>query len=129
MTKLYRSVAVLLALALVAAACGASENASETFDQVNAQIDANNLRTIGSASTGAPTEAEVKDSLAATAANALGDGGIDAVVVPIDFGRDIIYVANLSVSVNDVAVASREATRIIQGLGRLRVWPTDFWWE
>ena len=37
--------------------------------------------------------------------------------IPVDFGRDIIFVADVSLGVDDVAAAGAEATRIIESLG------------
>ncbi len=48
---------------------------------------------------------------------ALGSGGIAPLAQPANFGRDIIYTANLTVAVDDVAAAGTEATQIINGLG------------
>jgi hypothetical protein len=112
MKKRYRALAVLLVLALVAGACGSADSTSES-----AQIDSESGTTQTTSAPARAEDAATKEQVAEATANALGNGGVDAVVVPVDIGRDIIYVANLNVSVNDVAVASREATRIIQGLG------------
>ena len=52
------------------------------------------------------------------AADQLGSGGIEPVVFQTsDFGRDIIFTADLTVAVPDVATAGEQATREIQGLG------------
>ncbi len=48
----------------------------------------------------------------------MGSGGIEPVVFqPTDFGRDIIFTAELTVAVRDVAAAGQEAGRLIQSLG------------
>lgn len=47
----------------------------------------------------------------------MGSGGITPVVLPSDFGRDIIYTADVTVAVTDVAAAGEEASRAISGLG------------
>ncbi len=46
----------------------------------------------------------------------LGTGGIEPVIFQ-PTGRDIIFTADLTVAVTDVALAGEEATRLIQGLG------------
>jgi hypothetical protein len=51
-------------------------------------------------------------------ADALGTGGVEGSVLPTtDLGRDIIYTADLTVAVDDVAAAGAEATRIIEDIG------------
>ena len=43
--------------------------------------------------------------------------GAPTALTPADFGRDIVYVATITVEVDDVATASGEAVAIVQGLG------------
>ena len=51
-------------------------------------------------------------------ANGLGTGGVTtAVLHTSNVGRDIIFTAELTVAVTDVAGAEEEATRLIRGLG------------
>ncbi len=51
-------------------------------------------------------------------ADDLGNGGVEPVVFQLsDLGRDIIFTAELTIAVNDVAAAGDEATRHIQSLG------------
>jgi hypothetical protein len=51
-------------------------------------------------------------------AGQLGSGGVEPVVFQTSgFGRDIIFTADLTVAVPDVAAAGEQATRLIQGLG------------
>ncbi len=48
----------------------------------------------------------------------LGSGGTDpSVLTPADLGRDIVYRADITVAVNDVEAAGREATTVIASLG------------
>lgn len=57
-------------------------------------------------------QAETDDS------SGLGDGGVEPVVFDTaDLGRDIIFTADMTVAVRDVAAAGDEATRMIQSLG------------
>ncbi|MDH3500363.1 MAG: DUF4349 domain-containing protein [Acidimicrobiia bacterium] len=48
---------------------------------------------------------------------ALGSGGAQPIAQPGDFGRDIIYTADLTVAVTDVVTAGEEASLIISGFG------------
>ena len=50
-------------------------------------------------------------------AGGFGDEGTTPVALPTNIGRDIIFTAQLTVAVNDVADAGRQATSVIQGLG------------
>ena len=105
-TTTMRITALVMAGALVLAACG-GDDASET--------------------TGAPADAGVSDTTVAAAAgqggeaaeNAanLGSGAIgQPVQTPITAGRDIIFTAEMTVSVDDVAEASKQATDIISSV-------------
>ena len=47
----------------------------------------------------------------------MGTGGITPAVLQTDLGRNIIFTADLTVAVTDVAGAGEEATRLVQGLG------------
>jgi hypothetical protein len=49
----------------------------------------------------------------------LGSGALTVQANPIDLGRDIVYTASIAVEVNDVAEATREASRIMQRFGGL----------
>ena len=63
--------------------------------------------------TEAPSDGDERSGL-----NALGSGGVEPVVFQTSgFGRDIIFTADLTVAVPDVATAGEEATRQIQLLG------------
>ncbi len=54
----------------------------------------------------------------ASDADTLGSGGVDgAVLQTASLGRDIIFTADMTVAVTDVASAGAEATRIIQEMG------------
>jgi hypothetical protein len=105
-------VAVLVALALLLAACGGDDESDETiaagFDDAG-EPAAPSGEDAGSAGDGAAEEAR---------ADTLGDGGIEASLLQTQaLGRDIIFTADMTVAVTDVASAGAEATRIIEELG------------
>lgn len=113
---------ILLVLALVLAACtGADQSTEDTFEQ--------SASGPGAAEDGAPLPTEAADTAesdddrdAPTPDSATGDLGSGAIVPTssdVATGREIIYTATLSVEVNDVAAAAREAGQIIQSLGGL----------
>jgi Domain of unknown function (DUF4349) len=114
-----------LVVAIVVAACSSSGDSAEVFSEVGSALGAGD----GDAERGAtePTfaaagEATGGDEDAQEAAeddgdDELGSGGISPVVLPSDFGRDIIYTADLTVAVTDVATAGEEASRAISSLG------------
>lgn len=58
------------------------------------------------------------EDAAAEAPGTLGSGGVDSALLQTrSLGRDIIFTADMTVAVTDVAAASAEATRIIEELG------------
>jgi hypothetical protein len=109
-----------LVLLLVAAACSSNGTADrETFEESGAPLESGGFAeetTTTMASAGeAPSDG---DERAAAGADQLGSGGIEPVVFQTsDFGRDIIFTADLTVAVPNVATAGEQATREIQGLG------------
>lgn len=113
---------VVLVLALVAVSCGqmGGEDASSQ----------NTTRGAADFDSGAPTTtlvAAADDAGAPPASEEADDGGDDSragdgalvaqVVDTSQIGRDIIFTAELTVAVHDVAAATERATRVIQGLG------------
>lgn len=112
--------AFMMALALVVAACS-SDAGEETFEEIGADLSGGFApeTTAAQAATTTTVAAEDREAPGAgTDANQLGTGGIvPAVFQPADLGRDIIFTADLTVAVTDVATAGEEATRIIQRLG------------
>ncbi len=104
----YRYLTLIAVIVLVVAACG-SDDADFGFDEVGgdfAQVaePTADRDTLGDEAGGDGAFEEPKD---------LGSGGIAPVVQPADFGREIIYTADLTVAVDDVAAAGVEATRIV----------------
>ena len=118
-TKMPLKLLVLaVVLLLLAAACSSGDSAeSERFDEVGAPLEnlgfAQETTTTMASATEAPSDGDERSSL-----NALGSGGVEPVVFQTSgFGRDIIFTADLTVAVADVASAGAEATRQIQLLG------------
>lgn len=114
-----RLLALAAALLLVAAACSSGDSADrETFQEIGGSLDGGDdslTATTAAASVEAPSDG---DEGALTKANQLGTGGVEPVVFQTSgFGRDIIFTADLTVAVPDVASAGEQATRLIQGLG------------
>ncbi|MEA1903726.1 MAG: DUF4349 domain-containing protein [Actinomycetota bacterium] len=111
-------------LALVAASCSADDSA-ETFREVSAGLDSGGDSATTAATFAASGAVEDENSApdeteepAADDSDDLGSGGVSPVAFqPADLGRDIIFTADLTVAVNDVASAGDQATREIQSLG------------
>lgn len=107
--------AAVVAFALISAACSAaSDQGGDTFDEVASGLS-------DGEGTTDPTEAAStadREEGPAASPEDLGTGGITPVALQsVDFGRDIIFTADLTVAVGDVAEAGERATREIQGLG------------
>ncbi|NNL96786.1 MAG: DUF4349 domain-containing protein [Acidimicrobiia bacterium] len=122
---------LMVVLTLVAAACG-GDDAGDTFLQTSDALTNSSgvqpLSYSGSdadrfvATTVPPAQvAGGGDSGGDAVSNeppGLGPDGVDPIVFQTtDFGRDIIFTADLTVAVTDVAVAGDEATREIAALG------------
>ncbi len=113
---------LVLALALVAAACtgGGDDAGGEAAAEAPiAQDDAGRFERDAAGGEALEEAAAEPDAPAAEAPAELGAGGVTPVVAqtPADLGRQIIFTANLTVSVPDVARAGEEATRIVESLG------------
>ena len=119
-TRAWKKLIVLFAvMLLVLGACSgdSDDGAAETtaaasddggFAEISGGMDAAEPETAGP-STDRATEAPD---------DALGSGAIEAALLQTSsLGRDIIFTANMTVAVTDVAAASAEATRIIEELG------------
>jgi len=111
--KPLKAVSVLFVVLLLVSACaGGDDSASET---TAAAADA---EMGGQVAGGADTPAAEPGDDADRAADTLGSGGVDgAVLQTATLGRDIIFTANMTVAVTDVATAGSEATRIIREIG------------
>ena len=123
LTERWKAVAILMVVfLLVLGACGANDDAgtagydtettaaSGEFEQISEDLefptdDGGGLNDAGGGDTGEAPEA-------------LGTGGIEpALLQTRSLGRDIIFTADMTVAVTDVATAGAEATRIIEELG------------
>jgi hypothetical protein len=95
---------LMAALALVLVACGDSDSSDDT---VSAAASAPETTVVDAADRGEGSNAAEPDA-------ALGSGGVgDQAQTPIDTGRDIIFTAEITVSVDDVTKASAQAMEII----------------
>jgi hypothetical protein len=104
---------MVLVMGAVAAACSAADS-GETLLRADDDSVAEVTVTIAAA---VRSEESNKDATAASS-DELGAGGIAPTVLQTtDLGRDIIFTADLTVAVTDVAGAGEEATRLIQGMG------------
>lgn len=112
----------VLAVLAGAAACTSGGSGEETTAAGRADLESPDFGAQGAPETtvaAAETPAPEADGAFAER-DRLGSGGIEPVVFQTsDFGRDIIFTADLTVAVNDVAAAGEEATRLIRGLGGL----------
>ncbi len=119
--SLKRLAAGFLVLALALAACAAGEVAltggttGESVDEEGGlaffgrDSSQNSPPTTAAATTSSPDE---KD-----AAGTLNAANPPVVLNIVDFGRDIIFTADMTVAVGDVSAAGNDAIRIVQGLG------------
>lgn len=113
MRSVKKVLAFCVAMLLILGACSAQES-SEDGAVALAGDSGGPVTTV--ADSGSEEErAEETESTAGEAS--LGDGGVEPVALPIDFGRDIIFTADLVVAVSDVGLAGTEATRTVQSLG------------
>lgn len=106
----HRFIILLLVLALVGAAC----SSGQTSEDAGLGYDERGVATGAPAATEAPASAP-EDTIAGDK-DRLGDGGADSAVV-VDFGRDIIFEAWVTVAVEDVAAAGAEAVATVESLG------------
>jgi hypothetical protein len=125
-----RILALLAATLLVIAACsGGAQDTSGELLRVSSNpgggdADTDTTAAAASGTTVAADEAPEEGSgegsredESTTDDDTLGDGGITPVSLPTQIGRDIIFTADMTVAVTDVAGAGEEATREIEALG------------
>jgi hypothetical protein len=112
-TQSWKVAAAVVLIAMAAAACGGGDDSSA--DTIAAgdesQEERGNLDDGGSAT----PEAPAGDADAGGEAAEGGDSGL--VVQPVQINRDIIYTAELTIAVSDVATAADEAIAAILGAG------------
>jgi len=108
--------ALLVALVLLLAACVGGDDSGDTVSEEFFETDDN----FATATTSAPAALALGDSagLEAPAEDTLGSGGVDGALLQTrSLGRDIIFTADMTVAVTNVAAAAAEATRSIEELG------------
>lgn len=114
-TERWKALAVLMVVFLLLGACGSDSDdataVSGDFETISDELaPSDEGGGLNDAGAGADA-AEAPDS-------ALGTGGIEpALLQTRSLGRDIIFTADMTVAVTDVAAAGAEATRIIEELG------------
>lgn len=108
--------ALLAVFAVLLSACGAdesSESAAPAPPPAPADAPAGTARAEAAAfdesAASAPPAPAPPDSSAGL--------GAPTALTPVDFGRDIVYTATITVEADDVAAASRQAVDIVQDLG------------
>jgi len=111
--KTLKSVPILfLVLVMVLAACGGDDSSDATT-----AAPASATETTAAMAEEQP-RVEGGEDAAEAPADQLGSGGVDGGVLQTStLGRDIIFTADMTVAVTDVAAAGAEATRIIQEMG------------
>lgn len=118
-----RLIPAMTTLVLLLAACAGVGGNDRAFEEVSSDLS------------GAPTgDATAPDATVASPATIasygedsagagdedtrrMGDGGTAPDVASLDTGRDIIYTADVTVAVTDVAAASSKAVQTIQAMG------------
>ncbi len=121
----FRGLAVLTLLALVVSACSSMDSGFQSGESSSDGFQMSGGSGDSPATTTASSEETAGDSAtpqpgADADGDTLGTGGVTPpplVQTAVDLGRDIIFTADMTVAVDDVAAASTEATRRIQNLG------------
>lgn len=121
--------AVLVSLALPAAACSgdaddSESTAAEEAEEGGSAVATDNLESGGvraeqDAPAAEPAEEPAQEPADAGAGGQAGSSDTPSQLTPQDIGRSIIYVANVEVTVDDVALAASQAKTAIAGLGGL----------
>ena len=111
----------MLALVVVVAACAPASN-DGSMDQFSRGLgrvpDGEGFSDVTSAAAAPAFAPAFEEQLQTGRVDELGTGGITSVVLQTpNFGREIVFTADLTVAVNDVTSAGDEATRLIQSLG------------
>lgn len=122
-----RWLALLTVLVLIGSACsgmdsgesGADGDFARNADTTGAPEATTTTAASDQATDDDSGEAESAGSDADAGEDTLGDGGVAPpfLQTAADLGRDIIFTADMTVAVDDVAAAGTEATQGIQGLG------------
>jgi hypothetical protein len=118
-----RTLALVVVVLFVAAACSDGAEVSGEFEEISSGLaggDEGGATATTLAAGEAPDEVARErsgDDESGTDDDTLGDGGVAPVALPVQLGRDIIFTAEMTVAVTDVAGAGEEATREIEALG------------
>ena len=116
-----RMLAQVIVLALAVAACSGGEDAGDAtvaFDQAAATTSAADFAGVDLSDEFAEEAPAAQAEDGERALDPLGNGGVVPIALQIvDLGRDIIFTADLTVAVSDVAAAGAEATQVVQSLG------------
>ncbi|MEX1004084.1 MAG: DUF4349 domain-containing protein [Acidimicrobiia bacterium] len=117
-----RRLALLVVLTMILAAC--SGQSSDDMSSVESDSDGlggfpTTTMVFADGENEAPTDEGGAEESDRDGGDTLGSGGVAPPLVQTaaDLGRDIIFTADMTVAVDDVAAASTEATERIQGLG------------
>ncbi len=121
---------LLALLGLVVSACSAGDSATETTVAGATDLDrqaltraAEEAASTGTTAASAPAEEPATDEsygADVTPSENAGNGGVDPVLNgPVDIGRDIIFTADITLAVPDVAEAGARAARVIERFGGL----------
>lgn len=114
MNRRHRLLLGLSVLALLAAACSGSSQVTEEFRTIAGEGDGGVAQAAETTVTAAPPVG-VSTTVAG---DTLGSGGVASVAIqPADLGRDIVFTADLTVAVEDVAAAGRQVTQVVERLG------------
>jgi hypothetical protein len=137
-TTVMRLLLILAAITVLATACGSSddatsdvvrddefaESAGEDMEEsgaggeIAAEAPGTDAGDAGGDGAMAEEEAAADQDAAGDEATSLGSAGaVPTQRTAADFGRQIIFTADITVEVDDVAAAGREATTIIEGIG------------
>lgn len=115
-----RALALLLAVLLTAVACSSGDSGGE-FSEIGGALDSGGDRMATGTTMATGEEAPSDDGEGAEGGespdDSMGSGGITPVALPTQIGRDIIFTAEMTVAVTDVATAGEAATREIERLG------------
>lgn len=112
-TRLLKWCAILAVVAMVAVACGGGDDDSSGEDSFDGVTEAGSFDESG----GDDGAAAAASPASGDADASLGNGGVPTALQPVDIGRQIIFTADLTVAVPDVASASAEATTVIESMG------------
>ena len=126
--KIWRVGAVCIAMLLTASSCGDSSGSDEATSATTsgaaatttapAQVAEDRVTTVAGESTIDEQAQEVATESPTPSTTGGGVGGLDS-LSPVDIGRDIVFTAQITVAVDDVAVGGQAALDAVAPLGGL----------